>query len=360
MEMSSFTSKQGSAGVALLMSLSIILLLSIALMKTFESKSIEVAHLDNNLQRFEAETLSRSVFRAILLAIKEKGLIPIVRNKNLWSGVQLPLGNGSFQIQAIEPIDHRFNINHEFKLNDPKVYIFFNLVTQYQAKKEEGINIFQKEIFVAASAVNDWIDVDRDPDEQFLYDSERYLDEEPEFEVKNRYFDFLSELKIIPAIRKLGFQTNDFAQIFRVHGGIESFININLATKAEVEDFLERFKDVDDYAKVYDNRVKLAEIIDDQDADNMNNQALFNLVPRFTPPLYDFKSKWKLLLDDAGFGNLSQREEDLFKATTAYLAIRFSVLVGRVTVKVKSIVAVDYIKNSTVIKKFTIHEFSIL
>lgn len=358
--MSSFTSKQGSAGVALLMSLSIILLLSIALMKTFESKSIEVAHLDNNLQRFEAETLSRSVFRAILLAIKEKGLIPIVRNKNLWSGVRLPLGNGSFQIQVIEPIDHRFNLNQKFKFDDPRVDIFFNLVAQYQAKKEEGINIFQEEIFVVASAVNDWIDVDKDPDEQFLYDSERYLDQEPEFEVKNRYFDFLSELKIIPAIRKLGFQTNDFEQIFRVHGGIGSFININLAAKDDIEIFLERFENVEGYAKVYDNRVKLAEIIDDQGADSMNNQALFNLVPRFVPPLYDRKSKWKLLLDEAGFDELSQQEEDLFRAITTYLSIKFSVLVGRVTVKVKSIVAVAYIKNSTVIKKFTIHEFSIL
>ncbi|MBU3915159.1 hypothetical protein KKA14_06455, partial [bacterium] len=102
-------------GVALLMSLSIILLLSIALMKTFESRSVEVAHLENSLQRFQAETLSRSIYRAILIAIKTKGLVSIVQNKKSWFGIPFPLQETQyFQLNEIRPIDHCFNLNWKF------------------------------------------------------------------------------------------------------------------------------------------------------------------------------------------------------------------------------------------------------
>ncbi len=57
-------------GIALIMTLSIILFMSIALMRTFENRNVEVALLENTIRRFQAESISRSVLRAILIAIK--------------------------------------------------------------------------------------------------------------------------------------------------------------------------------------------------------------------------------------------------------------------------------------------------
>ena len=103
-------------GVALIMALSIILLLSITLMKTFENRSVEVAHLANSLQRFQAESLSRSVLRAILITIKTKGLVFIMGNKEFWYGIPYPLQDDQyFQITEIKPVDHRLILTGSLK-----------------------------------------------------------------------------------------------------------------------------------------------------------------------------------------------------------------------------------------------------
>ena len=115
------------SGVALLISLSIVTLLSIALMSAFENRTVEVAHLENSLERFQAETLSRSVLRATLLAIKQQGLVNIVKNKQAWQNLPIPIQNGTFQIQEIQPIDHLFNLNTRFRMGDERSTIFGHL-----------------------------------------------------------------------------------------------------------------------------------------------------------------------------------------------------------------------------------------
>ena len=155
------------------------------------------------------------------------------------------------------------------------------------------------ELHPVMSAINDWIDGDREQDSVFLNDFEQYPQLDLGYDIKNRAFDRLSELKLIPPFQDLKFSNEDIKKLFRVFDGDE-FIDINLAEFSEIEDFLERYKDIEKYPNVYDNRTLLAEIITKEDSsveDNYvedNNENEFDDgEPRFPLPLEDRgKSKW--------------------------------------------------------------------
>ncbi|NQU63647.1 MAG: hypothetical protein HQ517_05105, partial [SAR324 cluster bacterium] len=244
-----------SQGVALLMSLSVILLLSITLMKTFEKRSVEVAHLGNNLDRFQTESLSRSVFKVILISIKERGLGTLLGNQGYWKGIDFPIANGTFRILEVSPIDYRYNLNKKIKIDDPHIKIFSNLVTLYRESVERSDYLSEENIFEALSATIDWADRDQEMDEIFRYDSEQYYREEPSFSVKNRDFERLSEVKLLSAFRTLG-MTNDYIEKnFRVMGQFDEYIDVNLIEKDQIEQFLMRYQGVEKFATLYNRRV---------------------------------------------------------------------------------------------------------
>ncbi len=338
-------------GIALLMSLSVILVLTIALMKTFESRTVETAHLVNNNQRFQSETLSRSVFRAILIAIKTKGLIYIVKNKSYWEGIPLPLQEQQYcQITDVKPIDHRFNINKRFRNDDPRAEMLVNIVNIYRKTNNSLTeDLLLDEIYPFLSAVNDWIDSDIEQDSVFMFDYEDYAGVEPEFEVKNRGFDRLSEIKALPPFQELGISFNDIKDQFRIFSGDE-FIDINLAEEDEIISFLERYKDLDTYPNVYNNSKSLVDIITNRDKEqseeNGGMSGFLDPQPRFSPPLYSRgKSSWEQTLAAEGI-TLERAEKDLFQAVTNHLFISFSITVENTTVITDAVIKLSY-KNSS-------------
>ncbi|MCP4753189.1 MAG: hypothetical protein GY866_20050 [Proteobacteria bacterium] len=363
MEMRRMFFGKSSRGVALLMALSVILVLSTALMKTFENRAVEVVHFQNTLQRFQAETLARSVFRAILIAIKEKGLIFVVNSQKKMPGVSLPIQDGTFQIHEIESLDHRFNLNYRFKSDGPRASVFSNIVERRPREENEPDDVFQEDIHAAMSAINDWTDTDDDQDQEFLYDFEQYPQEEPAFEVKNQVFNRLSELKILPPFRKLGLSTEYLEENFRVHGGEEK-IDINLAEPGDVKAFLERYENVEGYQAAYDNRELLDEIAtggEEEEEEEEETLGLPSSEPRFPPPL-GRNSNWGLKLYAVGLWSLlnAPGQKTPFSARTEYLAIRYSIQVDRITIVVKSIVHLLYRSSkSTEIKGIEILRFSI-
>ncbi len=131
-----------------------------------------------------------------------------------------------FQIERMKPVDHYFNINKEFKANDPRVDIFINIINSVQNQKGDLAVVLDDELHPVMSAINDWIDGDTEQDEAFLYDYEQYPHQDLEYYVKNRAFDRLSELKIVPPFRELNISKEDIEKRYRVFGGDE-FIDIN-------------------------------------------------------------------------------------------------------------------------------------
>jgi len=353
-------------GIALLMTLSIILFVSVALMKTFESRSVEMAHLGNTFQRFQAETLSRSALRTILMTIiKSRKLSVVMNEKDRWQGIPFPIENGIFQINEIKSIDHYFNFN-AFRYFDPNsensvdriaAETFRNMVNQYTENQKDIIEIFESDINAAMSGINDWTDIDQDSDQAFGNDFEQYPQQGSYFEVKNRDFDRISELKMIPSFQKLGLPYDYLKDNFRVIGLDEPSIDINLATVSELESFLERYEGIDEYKTINERRSQLVEIIETVDKelkDNIQSNPFGESV-RFPPPLYGENSVWKRELDrrDISLGG----NDVLFSADSEYLRIEFSVKVDRITINAESIVKLVYPKQG---KDLNISQISII
>ncbi len=361
MGVTSANNNRASRGVVLLISLSVILLLTMALTKTFENRTVEVVHLENTLQRFQAETLSRSVFRTILLAIKFKGLVFVVQGQKQILGIPIPIEtveNGFFQISEIKPLDHLFNLNRKFIIDSPRETVFLNLVAKIQTGEDGPPDLIQQDLYPAMNAINDWIDSDIYPDDQYAADFEQYSQQGPVFDVKNRPFDRLSELVILSPFRELGLSKNDLETHFRVLGKTDEYININVAQMGEIESFLERYENVTGYAAVYDNRAVLDEIATtEEENDPMMLQS--SVEPRFSLPLFKTGAEWGEALKAEGI-TLNVNEKKLFtRGKTEHLAIEYSVTVDRVTLEVKSIVRLEYQKKDSVsINKIVVLSYS--
>lgn len=358
------------SGMVLLLALTVILLMSVALMKAFENKTIEVAHLRNNAQTFQAETLSRSVLKVILLILKENNLVRVIGNRSLWEGQIFPLegvASGFFEITELRPMDHLFNLNRKISTaNGPARSTEFNNLVNI-LKKEidvDSLAISSGETEEALSAMIDFTDVDIDMDSVFMYDHESYPGEEPEFEVKNQLLDRVSEIKLIPAVKALGIlDTERYKDYFRASGdSSQETIDVNLAQPGEIESFLARFEGIPEYAEVYDQRGRIDAIATETDETTPEENLIAgikNLNPRF--PVSGFNrqnSLWLESLRTAGI-NLNQNEIKLFKPTTEYLRIRYSLYVGEVRQLAEALIQLRYAQNKHVIQGITVISFDV-
>mgnify|MGYP006288406153 CR=1 FL=1 len=360
--------RKQTRGVALIMALSVMLLLSVALMKTFENRSVETVHLANTLHQFQSETVSRSVLRAVLLTIQSKGLLFVLRNKEQWQDVPIFLNEGQyFRIKSIRSIDHLFNLNRRFRADDPSLDLFRNIVNQKLNDDDRLWETNEKttdDITSILGAINDWIDADDLPDTEFLYNYEAYYDLSPEYRVKNRAFDFLSEVNLIPPFQETGFTAQELRDSFRIYA-IEKdsnklSIDINVCSVEEAASFLELLVDIPEYANLYDYRGTIVDILEERDAElegEGKGPGSLEPGPRFMP-LYDRKnSDWEQRLTSAAI-KLNESEKALFSDRTHLLHIKLSVTTQRVTVPAQAIVEVEYIsENRLDIKGFKILEF---
>jgi type II secretory pathway component PulK len=349
-------------GIALLISLTVILLLSIALMKNFEKRSVEVAHLGNNLERFQAESLSRSVFRVILTAIKVQGLINLLGNRSYWQDIDFSLGNGFFKIKEVTPIDHRFNLNWQIQDgNDHRIDVFENMV-RTNIELLGGYNYLSEENSKEAlSAIIDWTDGDSNMDEIFRYGPEEYHGEAPAFSVKNREFDRLSEVKLLPSFRSLGITADYLRSNFRVLGQYDEYIDVNLVNEKDFKDFLGRYKDVAEYPNLFEQQNQIWEIIENQRSvgSSENSSGPREISTPF--PAKGFGKVWNGALVDNGINlSLEEKDSDLFRAYSENLVIRFQVQVGKATVNIRSTVQIKYRKDSLDIEKLGILSFRMI
>ena len=345
----------------MIVTLSILLVLSMALMKTFESRSVEVAHLSNEIHRFQAESLARSLFRAALSSIQEKGLMAVRKNiGHLPAGIPFSLESGHFSNLVIAPIDYRFNLNKLFyPSSDPdRATIFYNIIQDIRSRSENEDAYFalmEHDIHPILSALNDWCDSDDFPDEAYQDGIEMYPFEEPPFEIKNSYFDFLSEVKLIPRFKSLNLSHHELHSNFRVNkGGDLEFIDINLASEDEISGFLKNYGNLYDYRTVYENRIEIAAIAKEDMPLSWEPKYPLDVDP------YSHSSDWRQELENLGiYTQMTAKEKGLFKAKSNHIEISFMVLVGNIHLKLYSIVKLHYDSvKKDVIEHFTILSFT--
>ena len=290
-------------GIALVLTLVVLLLLTIFMTEFHFETTLEIRAIENFQSSFVAQSVVKSMFKAVLVALSFNESIFFEQLANLYqfTGADagysfldppselIPLPQGIFSVSTdhdfkeaifytpyVRPIDHLFNLNRiqtkkgtraPDSPTDRIIFnLFVNLVTQIpiDIPRAEGATeplgyyyLELEEIAPLYAAVFDWTDA---KDNGTPYSNEAgvqgvedlaYLNFEaaPDLKIKNRGFDRLSELKLIEGIVESEIPFEDWKRHFTVHEvgiaqglEVEPRLNVNLASRDEIDLFLRRFE----------------------------------------------------------------------------------------------------------------------
>lgn len=287
------------AGIALLLTLVILLLVTIFMTEFFFETTLELRAIENFKSTFVAQSVVKSMFKAVLeaLSFNETLFFQQLREIYRLTGseyeisfldppdelFQLPAGiipafdGATFYTPYIRPIDHLFNLNRiqtrkgtrapDTPLDRVVFNQFVNLVAQIpieipppEDSREPPEYRFLELADIAPiyAAIFDWMDA---KDDGALYASQSgvegaeeaaYLEfaVDPPLSPKNRRFDRVSELKLVAGVIESEIPYRDWKKHFTIYDvgtargleGFESRLNVNLANKDEIEMFLRRFE----------------------------------------------------------------------------------------------------------------------
>ncbi len=356
-------------GVALLMSLSVILLLSIVLMQSFENRSVEVKHLENSQNFFQASILSRSAFRILLSIVKEQGVYGLHVYSNRLQGMPVPLEDLGEHVLIsqleIKSLDHLYNINKKLKTSDREnIDVLRNLIELLKQDESADSDLYELEeqIINFTSALIDWTDTDSDLDITIDYGSggEDYYEANPTFEVKNREIEFLDELNLIPSFRALNLSKQKIANNFRPFyskTNVTEAIDINLASKEEIVNFLKRYQT---FSTKYPNIITYVDDIAALAKDEEDSEYSVNPEAKYEGKLYK-GSRWQEEIESIT-GVLALEEQKLFSFRTHLLKIRYDLYSNNTLVSVESVLGLQYSSDDKKndIDKITILGFQIL
>ncbi|MBF0278746.1 MAG: general secretion pathway protein GspK [SAR324 cluster bacterium] len=291
-------------GIALVMTMTILLLLSIFMTEFFFETTLEIRAIENFKSSFVAQSVAKSMFKAMLVALSTNETVFFAELKALYqltgdgsemsflnppdSLIPLPEGvipdfEGTILYTPyVRPIDHLFNLNRiqgakgtraADTPTDRKVFNeFVNLLGEIpiEIPQEEGSQEPVEYRYLGLddaaplyAAIFDWMDA---KDEGALYSNEAGVEgaEDAAYEdfdvvedlkVKNRRLDRLTEIRLIKGITESGLDYRDWKQNFTVFDvgmsegldGFTSRLNINLATRDEIVIFLRRFEHYSEY-----------------------------------------------------------------------------------------------------------------
>ncbi|PCI29590.1 MAG: hypothetical protein COB67_03700 [SAR324 cluster bacterium] len=343
---------ENKRGVALLMTLSVILLLSIALMKTFESRTVEVKHLENNLNYFRAVTLSRSSFRLLLTFIQETGVYSLSQYAKQFQGMPIPLEDLGEDITIsnlkVESLDHRFYLNQRLESGKERAIALQSLIEHIKTKESEGAAFYLSDEQVPnfMSAVNDWVDFDSELDRKIDYGSggEDYSEASPSFNVKNREFEYLSEVKLLPSFQQLELTNQQLLTYFRVFKRStepQESIDINLASTQEIIDFLAIYEALS--PRIYNNRQEIAARAKEQDTAG----SQYSLEAKYEGDIITYRNNaWDPKLEGIIGPNLTSKERELFSFRTSLLSIQYDFYAGRTGIRVQATLELSYTKDN--------------
>ena len=292
-------------GIALVLTLLVMLLVTILMTEFHFETTLEIRAIENFQSSFAAQSVVKSMFKAVLAALSFNESIFFEQLAYIYqfTGARypaefsfqdspselIPLPSGIFSASTehdfkgaifytpyVRPIDHLFNLNRiQTKKgtrapDTPTDRIIFNQfvnqVTQIpiEIRQPEGTTeragyyyLELEEIAPLYAAIFDWSDA---RDNGTPYSNEAgvqgiedpaYLDFQaaPDLKIKNRGFDRLTELRLIEGIVESEIPYEDWKRHFTVHQvgiaqglDVEPRLNVNLATRDEIDLFLRRFE----------------------------------------------------------------------------------------------------------------------
>ena len=287
-------------GMALLLTLVILMLLSIFMVEFSFQTTLETRGIRNFQASFQARNAVKSMLKAVLEGLQTRDEITFFRQDlqflqelNALAGVenasilnpppptQLPQGiledfeDIIFYSPVIRPIDHLFNLNRLLREgtpvpgNDYDLRLssqFFQMVSNLPITSvdgvlvEEGVPSYltEDQVMQIYGNIFDWLDAkDGEMPYTTLFlgsigaEQLSYLDYGQEKIVKNRGLDHLDELRLIMGLRESGIPWDSWERYFTTYPvgkppeagspAGEARLNINMATEEEIIEFLNRF-----------------------------------------------------------------------------------------------------------------------
>ena len=405
-----YYNKITNRGIALLITLVILALLSVFITEfSFETK-LETRGIQNYQASFKARNAVKSLFKAVLEGLKRQDEIKFFKEYihnllklgtfgneisflNPPKPVRLPAGiiadfpEVSFYTPHIRPIDHLYNLNRiqtppnrvlnsETKSDVRRANQFINIVKKWNPTTNkkvvspvsaQNIQLNIDEILPIYAAIFDWIDKDSVNYESTIYgtigsEKDSYNAAYPEIKIKDGYLDVLSEVQLIHGIREkripLDFWKNDFT-IYPVgtkydptedFSSIKPRINVNLATYEEIIEFLAQFNQNTNYFINYsqENFEDIAQGFY-QKREEIGEEL--TKIPRSKLKNNDIKNKLR---------NITQyysKSNDYFTAYSYWYEIYLKTEIENIQAEVYAVVSVSRGKPGYLVENLMIHDF---
>ncbi|MDC0077613.1 hypothetical protein OAJ98_01375 [Deltaproteobacteria bacterium] len=396
-------------GIALLITLVILALLAVFMTEfSFETK-LETRGLKNYQASFKARNAVKSMFKAVLEGIEGqeelkfftvylKDLLRLGATGNeisflnppqpvgLPAGVIADFPEVSFYTPIIRPIDHLYNLNRiqtpPFRTVNPETKADVRLANQFIniLKKWTGVTTYQSgsgvpshniqlninDILPIYAAIFDWLDKGAEIYDSSIYgtigtEKNTYRAIDPYFEIKNGFFDKLSEVQLIRGVKDKRIPLDQWKKGFTIFpvgnkyetqsdfSAIKPRINVNLATFEEIVEFLEKFNQNTsyfiNYSPGYDDSIS-------QDYFEKREEIAAELTkqPRSKLTSEDIKNK---------LSNITQydKSRDFFIPYSFWYEIMLMTEIDNMKAEVRAVVSVDRNASTGKVSNLVIHNF---
>lgn len=249
-------------GIALIMTLVIVLLVSMFLSEFIFSTGLDLRGMSNVRNSIMARNLAKSAFRAVHVGLLGDEVDFMLGFAEVGKLIQLggvPFEEGLLTELTIRPLDALFNVNELDNLrvdrdkDRARRILFVNTALDMRitaTEFEEERAPTEESMLGIYAALFDWIDKD-----DLSYtglsgysgaEQDAYYNTEPEFEIKNGMLDRLEELRMVRGVSESEVPWEEWEKYFAAIPKRKSSyllterINVNLATREELVSFLRR------------------------------------------------------------------------------------------------------------------------
>lgn len=249
-------------GIALLMSLTVVMLLTFFMSEYFFATGLELRSLTTFKDSQQARMLSKSVFRAVQVALMQDEVTFFQGYDKLAQLLQVaavPWENGLLVQLQVTPQDALFNLNQSYNLRPGGtqdrerrqvfMQILQNLQVPVAGTKDTTQQLSTVTVEGLYAALFDWIDADND--EYLGFPSVRgaeasaYQDLPVPYDIKNGQLDRLTEIRLVRGVKASGIPWADWEAHFTAlppkNGASTGFverIDVNTASHQQIVDFL--------------------------------------------------------------------------------------------------------------------------
>lgn len=345
-------------GIALLMSLAVVMLLTFFMSEYFFATGLELRGMTTYKDAQQARMLARSAFKAVQVGLLQDEVLFFQGYSQLSQLLQVasvPWNDGLLLTLEIAPQDALYNLNQNYNLRQGEPYdtarrgLFVNTLADVQVKPDgEGAveePVSTDVLLGLYGALFDWIDSD---EEDYVAvpglaggEERVYFGTDPPVQVKNGMLDRLEEIRVVHGVLASHIPWRIWEQRFtalpRVTDSNFYFtqkININLASAEQIQRFLEdRVAD----PNVIGTNKDIQEAINGF-ADRAQEIGEF-FAPKDVPrKIYEPNELQAALRDDLGFQDNFKYGDYVFKTADEYYRIRIVTEVADVRASLEAMV----------------------